>query len=155
MCDAGGGTTDLSALRVQGTGGGRSLTLQQLDVVFGNTHIISYPIPISIKLTNAGANLGSAQIDHAFELSVQERLETANRVIPLGIEIEDAAWEMMKSKEYQNAKCDYGSPDDTDFFSVAVPKLSKSYRLESSGILDGELRIRRYGSSRTIGEKSR
>ncbi|KAG4428755.1 hypothetical protein IFR05_015757, partial [Cadophora sp. M221] len=89
------------------------------------------------------ANLGSAQIDHAFELSVQERLEIANRVIPLGIEIEDAAWEMMKSKEYQNAKCDYGSPDDTDFFSVAVPKLSKSYRLESSGILDGELRIRR------------
>ncbi|KAH7321601.1 hypothetical protein BKA65DRAFT_598749 [Rhexocercosporidium sp. MPI-PUGE-AT-0058] len=124
VCDAGGGTTDLSALRVQGTGGGRSLTLQQLDVVFG-------------------ANLGSAQIDHAFELSVQERLEMANRVIPLGIEIEDAAWEMMKSKEYQNAKCDYGSPDDTDFFSVAIPKLSKSYRLESSGILDGELRIRR------------
>ena len=91
-----------------------------------------------------GANLGSAQIDHAFELSVLERLELANRAIPLGIEIEDAAWEMMKSKEYQNAKCDYGSPDDTDFFSVAIPKLSKSYRLESSGILDGELRIRRY-----------
>jgi len=96
------------------------------------------------KADHLGANLGSAQIDHAFELSVLERLETANRVIPLGIEIEDAAWEMMKSKEYQNAKCDYGSPDDTDFFSVAIPKLSKSYRLESSGILDGELRIRRY-----------
>lgn len=50
---------------------------------------------------------------------------------------------MMKSKEYQNAKCDYGAPDDTDFFSVAIPNLSKSYRLESAGILDGELRIRR------------
>ncbi|KAL2068019.1 hypothetical protein VTL71DRAFT_16117 [Oculimacula yallundae] len=124
VCDAGGGTTDLSALRVQGTGGGRSLTLQQLDVVFG-------------------AHLGSAQIDHAFELSVQARLEQANRMIPLDIDIGDAAWEMMKSKEYQNAKCDYGSPDDTDFFSVAIPKLRKSYRLESSGILDGELRIRR------------
>ena len=117
------------------------MTLQQLDVVFGKHY--SEFIWMG-KADHLGANLGSAQIDHAFELSVLERLETANRMIPLGIEIEDAAWEMMKSKEYQNAKCDYGSPDDTDFFSVAIPKLSKSYRLESSGILDGELRIRRY-----------
>lgn len=67
-------------------------------------------------------------------------------MLPLGIEIEDAAWEMMKSREYQNAKCDYGSPDDTDFFSVAIPQLRKNYRLEPSGIIDGDLRIGRYSA---------
>lgn len=86
-------------------------------------------------------------------MSVQDRLELANHTLTLSIEIEDAAWEMMKSKEYQNAKCDYGAPDDTDFFSVAIPKLSKSYRLESSGILDGELRIRRYNYCRSANEQ--
>jgi hypothetical protein len=67
----------------------------------------------------------------------------ANRVIPMGIDTEDAAWEMMKSKEYQNAKCDYGAPDDTDFFSVAVPKLNKRYTNEAFGIVDGEMRFKR------------
>ena len=35
VCDAGGGTTDLSALRVTGTNN-TSLSLEQLDVVFGD-----------------------------------------------------------------------------------------------------------------------
>jgi len=35
---------DLSALRVQGTGGGRSLTLQQLDVVFGKISMLQFRI---------------------------------------------------------------------------------------------------------------
>lgn len=90
-----------------------------------------------------GANLGSAQIDHAFEMSVQQRLDMSNRSIPMGIDTEDAAWEMMKSKEYQNAKCDYGAPDDTDFFSVAIPKLSKQYNNAQLGIVDGEMRFKR------------
>ncbi|KAH8591554.1 hypothetical protein B0O99DRAFT_675246 [Bisporella sp. PMI_857] len=123
VCDAGGGTTDLSALRVTGTGGG-SLQLEQLDVVFG-------------------ANIGSAQIDSAFEDSVEQRLEAANQATPMGIDLEDTPWEMMKSKEYQNAKCDYGAPDDTDSFSVAVPRLSKSYGNAAFGIIDGEMRFQR------------
>jgi len=124
VCDVGGGTTDLSALRVTGTGSG-SLSLEQLDVVFG-------------------ANLGSAQIDRGFETMTIERLEHANRGLPTGIEVEAAAWEMMKSKEYQNAKCDYGAEDDTPMFSVAVPKLNKAYSNEPAGIINGELRFQRY-----------
>ncbi|KAF2489449.1 hypothetical protein BU16DRAFT_472014 [Lophium mytilinum] len=123
VCDVGGGTTDLSALRVTDTGSG-SLSLEQLDVVFG-------------------ANLGSAQIDRGFENAALQRLEFANRSLPMGIEVEDAAWEMMKSKEYQNAKCDYGAEDDTPMFSVAVPKLSRTYTNESAGIINGELRFQR------------
>lgn len=123
VCDVGGGTTDLSALRVTGTGSG-SLSLEQLDVVFG-------------------ANLGSAQIDRGFETATAARLELANGSLPLGIETEDAAWEMMKSREYQNAKCDYGAPDDTHMFSVAIPKLNKAYTNEPAGIVNGEMRFQR------------
>lgn len=90
-----------------------------------------------------GANLGSAQIDLAFQYIVQGRLDQADRMGPLGLDTDEAAWEMMKSKEYQNAKCDYGAPDDTDFFSVAVPKLNKRYTNETIGIFDGEMRFRR------------
>jgi hypothetical protein len=123
VCDVGGGTTDLSALRVTGTLGG-SISLEQLDVVFG-------------------ANLGAAQIDHGFEQAVAARLQQADASIPMGIDIEDAAWEMMKSKEYQNAKCDYGALDDTEYFSVAIMKLSKTYRNDACGIFDGEMRFKR------------
>lgn len=90
-----------------------------------------------------GANLGSAQIDLAFQTSIEDRLEQASMTQPLGIDIHDAAWEMMKGKEYQNAKCEYGEPDETDFFSIAIPKLSKQYSHEQFGIVEGELRIRR------------
>lgn len=75
---------------------------------------------------------------------MRDLLNQADRVKPLGFNIEDAAWEMMKSREYQNAKCDYGAPDDTEFFSVAIPCLSKRYTNEAFGIFDGELRTRRY-----------
>jgi hypothetical protein len=91
-----------------------------------------------------GAAPGSARIDTDFEKSVQERLGMADRVTPLGIDIDDASWHMMKSKEFQNAKCDYGSMDDTDTFSVAIPNLSKQYGVESLGIINGELRYKRY-----------
>jgi hypothetical protein len=51
---------------------------------------------------------------------------------------------MAKSKEYQNAKCEYGSSDDdTDVFSVAIPKLRRDYVNESAGIGYGEMRFYR------------
>lgn len=71
-------------------------------------------------------------------------LERADRIKPLGIDTNEAAWEMMKSKEYQNAKCDYGAPDDTEFFFVAVPRLNKKYTNEAFWLFDGEMRFRRY-----------
>jgi len=71
----------------------------------------------------------------------------ANRTIPIGFqpkELEDIAWEMAKSKEYQNAKCEYGSSDDdTDFFTVTIPKLHRGYVNNHAGISYGEMQFRR------------
>jgi hypothetical protein len=94
-----------------------------------------------------GATIGSVQLDTAFESSVRQRLELANRIIPTGLqskELDDIAWEMAKSKEYQNAKCEYGSSDDdTEYFTVAIPRLHRGYVNENAGISYGEMRFRR------------
>jgi len=71
----------------------------------------------------------------------------ANRIIPTGFqpkELDNIAWEMAKSKEYQNAKCEYGSSDDdTEFFTVAIPKLRRDYVNNHAGISYGEMQFRR------------
>lgn len=63
--------------------------------------------------------------------------------MPMNIDVEAAAWEMMKGKEYQNAKCDFGADDATDSFYVAVPKLHKTFRNDNAGIIDGEMKFMR------------
>ncbi|KAH6642853.1 hypothetical protein C7974DRAFT_351810 [Boeremia exigua] len=127
VCDVGGGTTDLSVFRVKNTIGG-SLNLEQLDVVFG-------------------AAIGAAQLDTLFENAALERLELADRTIPTGLsDLHSAAWEMRISKEYQNAKCDYGSEEslaDTDTFAVRVPKLDPSYTNEQFEISNGDMYFQR------------
>lgn len=117
-CDAGGGTTDLSVQRITGTTG--SLSLQQMDSVFGRS-------------------IGSTTIDSDFEDLALERLKAANRVRPLGIDLIDTAWALAKSREYQNAKCDFGSPDDTPIFSVPVVGLSATYANRQYGIENGAM----------------
>ncbi|KAH7135446.1 hypothetical protein B0J11DRAFT_556260 [Dendryphion nanum] len=108
VCDAGGGTTDLSVLRVSNTIN-QAINLQQLDVVFGET-------------------IGSAAIDFEFENLVRTRLALAHATSPLpdGI-IDEAPWEMMKSRDFQAVKCEYGSPDDTPLFSISIPRLPHTY----------------------------
>ncbi|KAF2448452.1 actin-like ATPase domain-containing protein [Karstenula rhodostoma CBS 690.94] len=123
VCDAGGGTTDLSILRVTGTAN-QAINLQQLDVVFGET-------------------IGSAAIDYEFEKLVCERLERAHAIKPLPIDPADAAWEMMKSRDFQAVKCEYGAPDDTPVFSIGIPKLSHTYDNEEARIRSGEVAFER------------
>lgn len=127
VCDVGGGTTDLSVFRVKNTIGG-SLNLEQLDVVFG-------------------ATIGAAQLDALFEDAVLERLQYANHASPMGLaDLNAAAWEMRISKEYQNAKCDYGSEEslaDTETFAVRVPKLDPNYTNQQYGISGGDMYFRR------------
>ncbi|KAF3033087.1 hypothetical protein E8E12_003621 [Didymella heteroderae] len=127
VCDVGGGTTDLSVFRVLNTIGG-SLSLKQLDVVFG-------------------ATIGAAQLDSLFENAVLERLQLADRSVPTGLhDLNSAAWEMRISKEYQNAKCDYGSEEslaDTDTFAVRVPKLDPSYTNQQFEISGGDMYFQR------------
>lgn len=123
VCDAGGGTTDLSVLRVTDTGN-HSLSLEQLDVVFG-------------------ATIGSAAIDNDFDTFVRGRLEQADRHTSLGVEPEAASWQMMKSKDFQNTKCEHGSPDDSPIFSVPIPKVNPHYVDHSVAIENGEMRFSR------------
>ena len=80
------------------------MTLQQLDVVFG-----IYPPSMLLQVffltyEPTGETIGSTAIDLEFEILANNRLEQANRQHPMGINVEDAAYTMMKSKEYLNAK---------------------------------------------------
>ncbi|KAI4122382.1 MAG: hypothetical protein LQ338_005855, partial [Usnochroma carphineum] len=123
VCDAGGGTTDLSILRVRDARTG-ALSLQQLEVVFG-------------------ATIGSAAIDYDFENFARSRLELAHLSSPLPMSPEQIAWEMMKSRDFQNTKCEHGGPDDAPMFSVPIPKLDLAYANHTVGIKDGEMRFMR------------
>ncbi|KAL9606461.1 MAG: hypothetical protein Q9179_000377 [Wetmoreana sp. 5 TL-2023] len=123
VCDAGGGTTDLSVLGVSDTLTD-ALSLQQLDVVFG-------------------ANIGSAAIDYDFESLARSRLKLAHYTSPLPMAPEQSAWEMMKSRDFQNTKCEHGSPDDAPMFSVPIPKLDSTYTDLTAGIENGEMKFTR------------
>ncbi|KAL8824180.1 MAG: hypothetical protein Q9170_008232, partial [Blastenia crenularia] len=123
VCDAGGGTTDLSVLRVTDTQT-FALTLQQLDVVFG-------------------ATIGSAAIDYDFEAYARSQLRIAQMSAPLPASPEQIAWEMMKSRDFQNTKCEHGGPDDTPIFSVPITKLDPAYANLTVGIQFGEMRFAR------------
>ncbi|KAL8731719.1 MAG: hypothetical protein Q9181_004200 [Wetmoreana brouardii] len=123
VCDAGGGTTDLSVLGVSDTQTD-ALSLQQLDVVFG-------------------ANVGSAAIDYDFESLARSRLKLAHYTSPLPMAPEQSAWEMMKSQDFQNTKCEHGSPDDAPIFSVPIPKVDPVYTDLTAGIEYGEMKFTR------------
>jgi hypothetical protein len=123
VCDAGGGTTDLSVLRVTNTVN-QAINLEQLDVVFGET-------------------IGSAAIDYEFQQLVEARLSAAHSAIPLPILPEDAAWEMMKSPDFQASKCEFGSPDDTPLFSISIPRVPHSYNNPEARIKNGEMTFER------------
>ncbi|KAF2467943.1 uncharacterized protein BDR25DRAFT_335749 [Lindgomyces ingoldianus] len=123
VCDAGGGTTDLSVLRIANNVN-QSICLEQLDVVFGES-------------------IGSAAIDYEFEKLVSGRLSTAHNASPLPIDPSDAAWEMMKSRDFQAVKCEYGSPDDTPLFSIGIPRVPQSYNNPDARIKNGEMTFAR------------
>ena len=107
VCDVGGGTTDLSVQRVSDVESG-ALTLRQLDVVVGrNIGSVKWNIPSLYYLDFYSHFTGSMR---AYEDHVLERLGRADSFVPLGIDIDYAAWQLSKSTSYQNAKCDFGSP---------------------------------------------
>ncbi|KAL8708980.1 MAG: hypothetical protein Q9220_006188 [cf. Caloplaca sp. 1 TL-2023] len=123
VCDAGGGTTDLSVLAVSDTQT-NALSLKQLDVVFG-------------------ATIGSAAIDYDFESYARSRLQLAHLSSPLPTSPEEIAWEMMKSRDFQNTKCEHGGLDDSPVFSVPIPKLGPAYVNRNVGIEYGEMKFTR------------
>ncbi|USP74597.1 hypothetical protein yc1106_01871 [Curvularia clavata] len=128
VCDIGGGTTDLSVLRVKGTNQlTSSLSLEQIDVVFG-------------------ATIGAARLDSLFEQAVLDRLIAADKNSPLGLpDLTKVAWSMRMSKQYQNAKCEYGTEESftEENFYVPIPELSKRYANAEYGISEGDMMFRR------------
>ncbi|PSN68283.1 hypothetical protein BS50DRAFT_491615 [Corynespora cassiicola Philippines] len=129
VCDVGGGTTDLSAFRVnKANGPAGSLSLNQIDVVFG-------------------ATIGAVQLDSCFQESVRSKLELANRARPMGLDdLVTTAWKMRSRREYQNAKCGYGTKEslsDTETFSVVIPNLDRTYRNDQYGIRGGNMIFKR------------
>ena len=90
-----------------------------------------------------GATIGSASIDRDFQRLVTRRLEKADSVKSLQVLLESAAWEMMKSPDFQNTKCEHGGLSDTPIFSVALPKVDPGYVDEDTGIANGEMKFKR------------
>ena len=136
---------DLSILRVTDTQS-ESLSLEQLDVVFGKSvycHLYIYTFAMPGLTRFEGATIGSAAIDFDFEQIAKERLEQADRIEKLNISSEEAAWEMMKSRDFQNTKCEHGGPDDTPIFSVPVPRINPAYINKAVGLENGEMQFSR------------
>ena len=114
-----------------------------MDVVFGRFSgtLLGY------ELTCSGATIGAAQLDSLFERAVLEKLEEADQLLPMDLEdLPQTAWEMRICKEYQNAKCSFGSEESytEDTFGVRVPRLDKAYVNDPCGIRGGEMIFNRY-----------
>ena len=118
VCDAGGGTTDLAILEIIGHQNGR-LELRELTVV-------------------EGQNVGSTNIDIAFELMVEERLKSVHPKLD-----EQTAWSMMHGAEYTACKCSFGEVDNLGLgtFAVKVPAVGTDFNYESARIKDGKMRF--------------
>ena len=96
-----------------------------------------------ILLCLEGGTIGSAAIDLDFEELVKERLEQADLAEKFNISLDEVAWEMMKSRDFQNSKCEHGGPDDTPIFSVPVPRISLAYTNTAVGLENGEMQFSR------------
>jgi hypothetical protein len=126
-----------------------SPNLVQMDVVQGMFNCLR-PYLESLTVTNdpIGEPIGSVQLDEAFENCAKQRLYSANQIIPMDFgpgELEMIAWKMAKEREFQNAKCGYGSWDgETEYFTVAIPGLRPDYQNTKAWISNGEMRFARY-----------
>jgi hypothetical protein len=68
--------------------------------------VSSPPATQVLSLTTVGATIGAAQLDSLYEKVVLQRLEQADKLKPMGLtDINQAAWEMRISKEYQKYDC--------------------------------------------------
>lgn len=118
------------------------MSLEQLDVVFGNLTIIEARLLDLLSLIFcAGANIGSAAIDYDFERLVRKRLEHADMTTT---ERHEIAWEMMKSGHFQNTKCAHGGPDDTPIFSIRIPQINQGNVNDVRGVQNGHMEFTRF-----------
>lgn len=116
VCDAGGGTTDVALLEQTSLQGG---------------------MPELRELTNVpGIDVGSTNIDLAFEKLVESRLQAS------GLNLNrNTSWTMMHSPDFQMWKCSFGelSSQDTPRFLVQVPLLNEAVSNRQAGIERGKM----------------
>lgn len=97
-------------------------------------------------LISTGATVGAAQLDSLFENAVLEKLESAYEMCSMDLDdLQQTAWEMRICKEYQNAKCSFGSEESSteESFGVRIPRLDRSYVSEAYGIRGGDMIFKR------------
>lgn len=118
VCDAGGGTTDFAILSSVGNDEDEP-ELQELDVV-------------------EGQNIGSTNIDTAFEEMVEKRLAVVTPALP-----ENTAWSMMHSTEFLSWKCGFGQEDSRDYrsFAIAVPTVDSAFNHHEAEIKNGKMQF--------------
>ena len=94
-------------------------------------------------MTFPGATIGSAAIDQDFQKFVEAQLEQVSRTTKLNLSCEEVAWEMMKSRDFQNAKCEHGGLYETPTFFVPIPKIHSEYVNHEVRIENGEMQFTR------------
>jgi len=116
VCDAGGATTDFALLEQISPQDERP-KLQELATI-------------------PGVDVGSTNIDIAFEELVDSRLQAGGVAVA-----ENTAWTMMHSPEFQEWKCSFGDPsnDEVPRFLVSVPQLDESVWNREAGIERGKM----------------
>ncbi|KAK3065276.1 hypothetical protein LTS18_003150 [Coniosporium uncinatum] len=122
VCDAGGGTTDISLLEVTNCRNG-ALSMSQLHTVFGG-------------------EVGATAIDVEFRALAQKRLSQMDPTTALRAPLETISWDLMKSRDYQDSKCMFGDLDnDTGYFFVRIPGLNDAYSNPRLRISRGHMRF--------------
>ena len=121
VCDAGGGTTDFAILENVGDDDGLP-ELQELVVV-------------------EGQDIGSTNIDLAFESMAEERL---NRLTP---KLDDGtAWTMMHESDFIGWKCTFGQEDNKILksFPIKIPTAGSDLDCQTAGIKGGKMLLSQY-----------
>lgn len=116
VCDAGGGTTDVALLEQTSPQAERPELRELINV--------------------PGIDVGSTNIDLAFEKLVESRLQASGLNLK-----ENTSWTMMHSPDFQNWKCTFGelSTQDTPKFLVPVPLLNENVSNRQAGIERGKM----------------
>jgi hypothetical protein len=117
VCDAGGGTTDVALLEHHSGDEDGTADLKELAPV-------------------QGADIGSTNIDSAFERLVESRLQASY------INFSDnTAWTMMHSSEFQVWKCTFGHAqnDTLPGFPIPIPHIDPSLADIAAGIREGKM----------------
>ena len=139
VCDAGGGTTDLNALKVDSTAR-RQTGLNQLVFVEGQaigSALIDYRVSDILPQHRIHNGVDSYKVR---KLLIQ-RLNAIHA--HLGREPEECASIMMRGR-FENYKCSFGATgSNAPSLPMPIPNLSPGFNAPEVGITDSKLRLRR------------